>query len=93
VTFRTTVVNPEGQPIPNAYVSANLQVTGGLFSRFTDGNGYADVALLEGLQDDTLSTPVTFLVQADGFKTHVEYMTIEDPYDDREVVVALTPFA
>ena len=89
MTLRTTVVNEQGTPIQNAYVSANLQVTGATFSRYTDGNGYADVALLTDMQD---GTPVTFLVQADGYKSHMEYLTIGDVYDDVEVSVTLIPF-
>ena len=90
MTLRTTVRNEQGSPIPNAYVSANLQVSGATFTRFTDGNGYADVALLADLEN---GGPVTFLVQADGFKSHVEYLMIDDPSDDREVSVTLIPFA
>jgi hypothetical protein len=88
MTLRTTVVNEQGTPIQNAYVSANLQVTGASFTRYTDGNGYADVALFGDLEN---GAPVTFLVQADGFKSYMEYMTI-DGSGDREVSVTLIPF-
>ena len=88
MTLRTTVVDQNGTPIQNAYVSANLQVSGASFTRFTDGNGYADVALFGDLEN---GSPVTFLVQADGYKNYVEYMTI-DGSSDREVSVSLIPF-
>jgi hypothetical protein len=90
MTIRTTVVSTEHLPIPSAYVSANIQNTGTTFTRFTDGNGYADVALLD--EDIPDGAQVTFLVQADGFKSHCEYLTVDDADDDREVVVTLTPF-
>jgi len=90
VTLRTTVHNFDGKPIASAYVSANIQNTGTSFTRMTDGNGYADVALLDDAIPD--GAQVTFLVTADGYKTHTEYLTIHDDDDDREVVVSLVPF-
>jgi hypothetical protein len=90
MTIKTTVTTQEHKPIPSAYVSANIQNTGTTFTRFTDGNGYADVALFDDDVPD--GAQVTFLVTADGFKTHCEYLTINDDDDDREVSVTLVPF-
>jgi hypothetical protein len=90
MTIKTTVVSKDGATLARAYVSANIQNTGATFTRFTDGNGYADVALLDDEIPD--GAQVTFLVQADGYTTHAEYLTIHDDDDDREVVVTLSPF-
>lgn len=90
MTIRTTVQDEAGAAIAHAYVGANIQNTGTTFTRFTDGNGYADVALLDDEMPD--GAQVTFLVQADGFKTHCEYLTVHDEDGDLEVVIALSPF-
>lgn len=90
MTIRTTVVNKEGHAVQSAYVTAGVQETGAMFSRFTDGNGYADVALNAEIPDHA---HVTFAVQADGYHTHLEYLTLDEADDDREVSVTLSPFA
>jgi hypothetical protein len=107
MTIKTTVQKEDGSPIPNAYVSANIQNTGATFTRFTDGNGYADVALLAEYPD---GSQLTLLVQADGYKMSSQYLTLDAPKqvavavktaeqtrvkatdDDVEVVVTLSPF-
>jgi hypothetical protein len=75
MTIKTTVQTNEGVPVQNAYVSANIQNTGKTFTRYTDGNGYADIALIA---DDTPdNAQVTFLVQADGYKNDIRYLTLD----------------
>jgi hypothetical protein len=46
MTFQTYVKDPDGKPIAGVLVTANDEITGESFSRSTDGEGYADVAML-----------------------------------------------
>ncbi len=87
MTFQTTVVDQSGTPVGGAFVLANVETTGASFSRFTDGNGYADVAMLAGAPE---GAPVTFTVSADGFARASQYLTIGA--DNQVIKVTLTPF-
>jgi hypothetical protein len=46
MTFQTTVKDTAGNPIGGLLVTGNDEITGQSFQRSTDGNGYADVAML-----------------------------------------------
>ena len=46
MTFKTTLVDTNGAPIGGMAVIAGDEITGESFPRSTDGNGYADVAML-----------------------------------------------
>ena len=87
MTFQTWVKDDKGQPVINAYVQANVEETGASFTRFTDGRGYADVAVLTPVN---VGDHVTFIVQADGFKINPQYLTITP--GNQEVQVTLVPF-
>lgn len=86
MTYQTTVIGPSG-PIENAFVFANVEETGASFTRFTDGRGYADVAIL-GAQ--AVGDHVTFVVEADGFRRSSQYLTVTAA--DVPITVVLVPF-
>lgn len=71
MTFEVTVAKRGGAPIPMALVIANDEATGKSFSRGTDGNGYANVALF----DVPVGTPITLSVQAGGYLNAIQYPT------------------
>src|SRR4051812_28158102 len=69
VTFEVTVTKRGGEPIAMALVTANDEATGRSFSRGTDGEGYANVALF----DVAIGTPITLSVVAGGYKNAIQY--------------------
>lgn len=86
MTFKTTVQDKQGNPVPLAAVFANDEVTGNSFVRGTDGNGYADV--------DMKSTPsniqVTMVVTAPGYQNSISYLLTSDK--DQSITINLDSF-
>lgn len=86
MTFEVTVTKLGGEPIPFALVQANDEATGKTFSRGTDGNGYANVALF----DVADGTPMTLSVVAGGYKNAILYPTTTK--DNQTIAVVLGSF-
>lgn len=88
MTFQTFVKDQSGKPVPNAVVSANVMETGAVFSRFTDGDGYADVAMISNAR---LGDDVMFCVDATGYALAPQYLKVTD--ENQRIEVTLVPFA
>jgi hypothetical protein len=86
MTFKTTVKDKAGKPIQDAIVIACVETTGEVFVRGTDGNGYADVAMIGVLANP----PVTLTVQAPGYKNSIQYLIITSA--DQYIEVTLDSF-
>lgn len=87
MTFKTTVKDQDGRPVENAFVVANVEETGATFTRLTDGNGYADVAILTPVP---AGNHITFVVEADGFKRNAQYLSAGAT--DQTIEITLVPF-
>lgn len=87
MTFQTYAKDQSGKPVPNAIVTANVLETGATFSRFTDGEGYADVAMIA---EAPVGADVMLSVNATGYALAPQYLTVTE--GDQRVVVTLVPF-
>lgn len=86
VTFKTTVKDNKGNPVPNAVVLAADLFLGLTFSRGTDGSGYADVALF----NIPIGRQMMLSVQSPGYENFIIYPTTTE--SDQIVNVVLVSF-
>lgn len=85
MTFQTNIQDQSGKPVSGALVTASVETTGQCFQRFTDGNGYADLALI----NVPVGLPLTFSVIANGFQLLAGYL--ESPAADSALHITLVP--
>ncbi len=87
MTFKVTITDSiTGQPIQGALVGANDEITGQSFLRSTDGEGYADVAMLGAVH---IGDRVTLFVLKDGYQQHIKGDALIVTSGDQTLTVAL----
>jgi hypothetical protein len=91
MTFKTTVSDMAGNPIQDLLVGANDEINGESFYRSTDGNGFADVAMLGSCK---AGDRVTFFVIDPQlrFKGSVQGDALVITAEDQIIKVVLDPF-
>ncbi len=91
MTFKTTVTDNAGNPIPDLLVGANDEINGESFYRSTDGSGFADVAMLGSCK---VGDRVTFSVIDPQlrFKGSVQGDALVITAEDQIITVMLDPF-
>jgi hypothetical protein len=91
MTFKTFVKDKDGKPIQGVLVTANDENTGGSFQRSTDGQGFADVAMLGSTQIGDRITLSVIDPQL-RFRGLVEGDARVVTAEDKIVEVVLVPF-
>lgn len=91
MTYEPTVTDQNGVPIAGLLVSVNNEIRGETFSRTTDGNGYANVALLGHTQPADRVT-ISILDPQLRFKGYVAGDAGTAEAIDGHDVIVLDPF-
>lgn len=91
MTYEPTVVDPDGHPIAGALVTVNNENTGESFSRTTDGNGYANVALLGHTAPEHRVT-ISILDPTMKFQGYVAGDAMTADQANQKATVTLAPF-
>lgn len=92
MTFKVTVKDDKAVPIQGLLVTANDENNGESFSRSTDGNGYADVAMLGSCKSGERVT-LSVLDPQYRFKGSVQGDALVIGTSDQVIGVTLVPFA
>jgi hypothetical protein len=91
MTFKTYVKDPDGKPIAGVLVTANDEITGESFQRSTDGEGYADVAML-GHSAPGHRVTFSVLDPQMRYQGSVQGDSLVIGEGDQPITVALVPF-
>jgi hypothetical protein len=92
MTFKVTAkTTKEGVGVPGLLVIGNDEITGESFMRSTDGNGYADVAMLGSCK---IGDRVTLSIEDPQYRFigQVRGDSLVITTEDQEISVALVPF-
>lgn len=91
MTYEPTVVDQNNVPVSDVLVTVNNEINGESFSRSTDGNGYANVALL-GTTQPTDRLTISVLDPQMRFKGKVLGDTSTAQEANGKFTVQLDPF-
>ena len=91
MTFKMTVKDDKGLPISDLLITANNEINGESFIRSTDGNGYADVAMLGSCR---IGDRVTLSIQDPQYRFSGQVFgdSLVISSNDQVIEVSLVPF-
>lgn len=85
MTFQVTVQDTSGKPVAFAIVTGTVEATGQSFTRGTDGNGYADLAIFAVPAGQV----VTLTVQSPLYQNHIQYPVTGPPTTNQPLTIVL----